>query len=200
MLRFTLKIFFLVSLLIFSNAEPQQFGGSYAPQQAAQQVAQPNQLPAYNPQQVPQSSQLPAYNAQQSQITNYGPQQQLQTGNYGQQQPQNQPLPSSFGQQQQFQGQQQRPLPQAPTSAFQNTLFPAPTTPPSVFNMWDQPAPPIPTKPPPAVEPFYTFKEGTLPTYCGFGVNPVPVYTDPSKKCVPYHPGCGILFTCILNV
>ncbi|KAI6219835.1 hypothetical protein M3Y99_01635700 [Aphelenchoides fujianensis] len=46
----------------------------------------------------------------------------------------------------------------------------------------------------------FDFKEGTLHTYCGYGVFPVPEYNTPRKRCVPWHPMCGIVFTCIMDV
>lgn len=45
----------------------------------------------------------------------------------------------------------------------------------------------------------YTFAPGTLPTYCGYRVYPIPVYNTPYKKCIPNNPGCGLFFTCIMD-
>ncbi|KAI6236137.1 hypothetical protein M3Y95_00125700 [Aphelenchoides besseyi] len=45
----------------------------------------------------------------------------------------------------------------------------------------------------------FTFKEGTPPYYCAYGL-PVPEYNTPRKKCVPNWVGCGIIFTCIMDV
>ncbi len=61
------------------------------------------------------------------------------------------------------------------------------------------PSPPVSTQPPPAQEPVYGFAEGTAPGPCAYGW-PEPKYSTPRKKCVPYHPMCGIAFTCIVDV
>lgn len=46
----------------------------------------------------------------------------------------------------------------------------------------------------------YTFAPGTLPTFCGYGVNPIPIYNTPYKKCIPNDPFCGLFYTCIMDV
>lgn len=46
----------------------------------------------------------------------------------------------------------------------------------------------------------FTFAPGTLPMPCGYGVNPVPVYNSPFKKCIPNSPLCGLAYTCIFNI
>lgn len=57
-----------------------------------------------------------------------------------------------------------------------------------------------PNRVPPVVVTEFGFAPGTLPMYCGYNVNPLPVYNTPYKKCIPNHPMCGLLFTCILDV
>jgi hypothetical protein len=61
------------------------------------------------------------------------------------------------------------------------------------------PPPPMSTRAPPAAEPAYTFAAGSWQGPCFYGL-PVPQYTTPTKKCVPYHPMCGFLFTCVMDV
>lgn len=46
----------------------------------------------------------------------------------------------------------------------------------------------------------FSFAPGTLPMPCGYGVNPVPIYNSPYKKCIPNSPLCGWAFTCIFNL
>ena len=41
----------------------------------------------------------------------------------------------------------------------------------------------------------FDFAPGTPVVYCAYGANPIPVYNTPYKKCIPYHPLCGITFT-----
>jgi hypothetical protein len=100
-------------------------------------------------------------------------------------------------------------MPFFPQQAQQYTT-PAPLTLP--------PAPPtlatlmpslFPTHPPPPVydhavalrysnQPYqynFDFAPGTPVVYCAYGANPIPSYNTPYKKCIPYHPLCGITFT-----
>uniref|UniRef100_A0A915CLK3 Uncharacterized protein n=1 Tax=Ditylenchus dipsaci TaxID=166011 RepID=A0A915CLK3_9BILA len=96
---------------------------------------------------------------------------------------------------------------QQPTAAVAAAQQPAPVggipVAPLPTNGWFGAAqmapPPVPTRPPPLSEPYYTFAEGTSPGICAYGFPP-PTYSTPSKKCVPYHPACGLFFTCILDV
>lgn len=46
----------------------------------------------------------------------------------------------------------------------------------------------------------FDFAPGTPVIYCAYGANPIPRYNTPYKKCIPYHPLCGITFTCIFDV
>ena len=46
----------------------------------------------------------------------------------------------------------------------------------------------------------FDFASGTPVLYCSYGVNPIPVYNTPKKKCIPYHPLCGLTFTCIFDI
>jgi hypothetical protein len=41
----------------------------------------------------------------------------------------------------------------------------------------------------------FDFAPGTSVIYCAYGANPIPRYNTPYKKCIPYHPLCGITFT-----
>jgi len=45
----------------------------------------------------------------------------------------------------------------------------------------------------------FDFAPGTPVIYCAYGANPIPRYNTPYKKCIPYHPLCGITFTVIKN-
>lgn len=78
------------------------------------------------------------------------------------------------------QGQQGQGGTQAPQSQGQQQQWQAPPGTPPGFEFW--------------------FAEGTAHTYCSYGVNPVPRYNTPHKKCVPNHPECGIIFSCIIDV
>ncbi|KAI1717499.1 hypothetical protein Ddc_09936 [Ditylenchus destructor] len=46
----------------------------------------------------------------------------------------------------------------------------------------------------------YWFAEGTPHLYCSYGVNPIPRYNTPHKRCVPNNPACGIVYSCIIDV
>ncbi|CAK5125503.1 unnamed protein product [Meloidogyne enterolobii] len=46
----------------------------------------------------------------------------------------------------------------------------------------------------------FDFAPGTPVIYCAYGANPIPRYNTLYKKCIPYHPLCGITFTCIFDV
>ncbi|KAI1716997.1 hypothetical protein Ddc_10135 [Ditylenchus destructor] len=206
------------------GSQPAQLGL----QQPVQQQSLPQIQYQYNqqPQQVAVQQTIPQQQyagngiqqAQQAQSLNYGPQPQQQQ--YAPQQTQDAPQAQQYqpqaqqyqpqaqqyqpqaqqyqppAQQYQPQAQQNQPQAQAAPTVEASTKRPLP----SFFGMTQMPHnPPIPTKPPPEVEPFYTFADGSVMGACAYGLPP-PTYTIPTKKCVPYHPACGVLFTCILDV
>ncbi|KAI1713165.1 hypothetical protein DdX_09237 [Ditylenchus destructor] len=184
---------------------------NYGPQPQQQQYAPQQVQPSYgsqvqsSQQYAPQYSQQQQYQPQQQYPQQYSqnsvqqPQEAPQAQQYQPQAQQHQPQAQQYqpqAQQYQPQAQQYQPQAQAAPTVEATTKRPLP----SFFGMTQMPHnPPVPTKPPPEVEPFYTFADGSVMGACAYGLPP-PTYTIPTKKCVPYHPMCGVLFTCILDV
>ncbi|KAI1709689.1 hypothetical protein DdX_11079 [Ditylenchus destructor] len=139
------------------------------------------------------------------------------TGSYGQQQPlvgtQQVPnAPSSWGASYgpQVQGSAPQVGSQGFGSSFQSSASGSSVPQSGTYGPISQPGPVAPQPqpqaqsqgPPPGTPPGfdYWFAEGTPHLYCSYGVNPIPRYNTPHKRCVPNNPACGIVFSCIIDV
>lgn len=173
-----------------------------------QHQPQPSLFAQPQPQPLPQPSQIGSSQLSSQSTTNFGQQQPL----IGAQQASNTPSSwgASYGPQAQG-GSVPQGNSQGLGSSFQGSNSGSVAPQSGTYGPTGQQGPSFPqTQPqtqsvqgPPPGTPAgfdYWFAEGTAHTYCSYGVNPIPRYNTPHKRCVPNHPGCGIIFSCIIDV